>query len=125
MAGSRRHVGLLHDRRARGRADRAAAAAARGSGASTRSAPCAALGGAPVAVGELTARDAHAEDASIYHKNLQPVTYVTGDLAGADESPVYAILQMNEAIAELTLPEGYAFEIFNALAAVRHARSTR
>jgi multidrug efflux pump subunit AcrB len=41
------------------------------------------------------------------------VTYVTGDLAGEAESPVYAILQMNEALAGLQLPEGYDFEIFN------------
>jgi multidrug efflux pump subunit AcrB len=38
---------------------------------------------------------------------------VTGDLAGADESPVYAILRMNKVIADVTLPEGYAFEIYN------------
>jgi hypothetical protein len=42
------------------------------------------------------------------------VTYVTGDLAGKDGSPVYAILRMNERIARLSLPEGYGLEIFNA-----------
>ncbi len=30
-------------------------------------------------------------DKSIYHKNLMPVTYVIGDVAGVVESPVYAI----------------------------------
>src|ERR1035437_3717427 len=40
-------------------------------------------------------------DKSIYHKNLMPVTYVIGDVAGAVESPVYAILKMNEALAKL------------------------
>jgi multidrug efflux pump subunit AcrB len=66
-----------------------------------------------VAIGELT-REAHAtEDASRYHKNLQPVTYVTGDVAGAAESPVYAILAMNDALSRISLPEGYRFEIFN------------
>ena len=34
------------------------------------------------------------EDKSIYHKNLMPVTYVTADVAGAIESPVYAILKL-------------------------------
>jgi len=38
---------------------------------------------------------------SRYHKNLMPVTYVIGDVAGVVESPVYAIFQMNEAIARL------------------------
>lgn len=38
---------------------------------------------------------------SRYHKNLMPVTYVIGDVAGVIESPVYAILKMNEALAKL------------------------
>jgi multidrug efflux pump subunit AcrB len=41
------------------------------------------------------------------------VTYVTGDVAGAVESPVYAILQMNRALATITLPEGYTFDVYN------------
>jgi multidrug efflux pump subunit AcrB len=44
---------------------------------------------------------------SIYHKNLMPVVYVIGDVAGAKESPVYAILEMQKKIAALELPEGY------------------
>ena len=40
-------------------------------------------------------------DKSIYHKNLMPVTYVIGDVAGVVESPVYAILKMNDALAKL------------------------
>ncbi len=40
-------------------------------------------------------------DKSIYHKNLMPVTYVIGDVAGVVESPVYAILKMNKALAKL------------------------
>ena len=71
------------------------------------------LGRASVAIGELTREQAQTEAQSIYHKNLLPVTYVTGDLAGAAESPVYAILRMNDVISQLTLPEGYAFEIYN------------
>jgi multidrug efflux pump subunit AcrB len=31
----------------------------------------------------------------LYRKNLKPVTYVTGDVAGAVESPAYAMLKMN------------------------------
>jgi multidrug efflux pump subunit AcrB len=71
------------------------------------------LGPRRVAVGELTREEAGTEADSIYHKNLRPVTYVTGDLAGAAESPVYAILQMNTAISNLRLPEGYAFDVYN------------
>ncbi len=38
---------------------------------------------------------------NIYHKNLQNVTYVTADVAGLVESPVYAILKMNHDLAQL------------------------
>lgn len=40
-------------------------------------------------------------DKSIYHKNLMPVTYLIGDVAGVVESPVYAIFQMNEKLRAL------------------------
>ncbi len=57
-------------------------------------------------------------DKSIYHKNLMPVTYVIGDVAGTIESPLYAILKMNKALRALNTREfggsGAKFEIFNA-----------
>ncbi|WP_319550017.1 efflux RND transporter permease subunit [Desulfogranum marinum] len=40
-------------------------------------------------------------DQPIYRKNLRPVIYVTGDVAGAAESPVYPILKMNNRLKEL------------------------
>jgi len=46
-------------------------------------------------------------DRSIYHKNLMPVVYVTGDVARVKESPVYAILEMRKKIDAISLPEGY------------------
>jgi multidrug efflux pump subunit AcrB len=49
-------------------------------------------------------------DKSIYHKNLMPVVYVTGDVAGQEESPLYAILKMNKVLDQLKLPEGYRLE---------------
>jgi multidrug efflux pump subunit AcrB len=51
---------------------------------------------------------------SIYHKNLMPVVYVTADVAGSEESPVYAILKLNRALDKLKLPEGYSMERFVA-----------
>jgi multidrug efflux pump subunit AcrB len=71
------------------------------------------LGG--VALRELTRVESSTADRSLYHKNLQPVTYVTADIAGAAESPVYAILAINESLANLTLPEGYGLQILNAV----------
>ena len=112
MATEGRTVGLLHDPQAREdvpivlRLPRTA----QGSMAAVRDLR---LGPNLVAVGELTREETRTEADSLYHKNLLPVTYVTGDLAGAAESPVYAILRMNQVISKLALPEGYAFEIYN------------
>ena len=71
------------------------------------------IGDPSVAVGELTRPVPSVEAASVYHKNLLPVTYVTGDVAGVVESPVYAILQMNRALRDVRLPEGYGLDIYN------------
>ncbi len=46
-------------------------------------------------------------DKSIYHKNLMPVVYVVGEVAGVKESPVYAILEMRDKIGAIAIPEGY------------------
>jgi len=51
-----------------------------------------------VSLGELVREDPVTEDKSIYHKNLMPVVYVTADVAGAIESPVYAILKLSPQI---------------------------
>ncbi|MEN6608576.1 MAG: efflux RND transporter permease subunit, partial [Bryobacteraceae bacterium] len=53
-------------------------------------------------------------DKSIYHKNLMPVTYVTADIAGVMESPVYAILAVGPKITNIALPEGYSIEQYTA-----------
>ena len=70
--------------------------------------------GSMVSLGELVRVEEQAADQSIYHKNLMPVVYVTGDVAGKVESPVYAILQLNEALDHLQLPEGYGLERYVA-----------
>ncbi len=63
-----------------------------------------------VPVSELVRTERVIEDRSIYHKNLMPVTYVTADVAGAMESPVYAILNLSPRIAKIQIPEGYEIE---------------
>ncbi|HMY74236.1 MAG TPA: efflux RND transporter permease subunit, partial [Blastocatellia bacterium] len=72
------------------------------------------LRGNLVPLGELVKVVEQTNEKSIYHKNLMPVTYVTGDVAGSEESPVYAILKLNEAIEQMKLPEGYSLERFVA-----------
>jgi multidrug efflux pump subunit AcrB len=54
-----------------------------------------------VPLGELVTIEEDIIDKSIYHKNLLPVTYVIGDVAGVKESPVYAIFEMNEKLAKI------------------------
>ncbi|MBI2838714.1 MAG: efflux RND transporter permease subunit [Acidobacteria bacterium] len=66
--------------------------------------------GRMVALSELVAVREITEDRSIYHKNLRRVVYVIGEVAGLEESPVYGILNMQEQIASMKLPEGYALE---------------
>jgi len=48
---------------------------------------------------------------SRYHKNLQPVTYVYGDVAGRFEAPVYAILELEKRLSEIITPLGEELEI--------------
>jgi multidrug efflux pump subunit AcrB len=50
---------------------------------------------------ELVTVEQTKSERNIYHKNLQNVTYVTADVAGVIESPVYAILKMNSALTQL------------------------
>ncbi len=48
----------------------------------------------------------------IYHKNLHPVVYVVGDMAGKEESPVYGILKINKVLKELRAPDGEHLKIY-------------
>ncbi len=50
----------------------------------------------------------------IYHKNLRPVTYVLGDVAGAAESPVYALLDMGARIEAIRDSAGRPLEVLFA-----------
>ena len=49
----------------------------------------------PVPLAELVQVREGRENAAIFHENLMPVSYVFGDLAGAIESPVYALAALN------------------------------
>jgi multidrug efflux pump subunit AcrB len=80
-------------------------------GATTATAPL-------IPLRELVTIEQTITDKSIHHKNLMPVTYVIGDVAGVVESPVYAILQMNKALAALDTKkfggDGAPLAIYNA-----------
>ncbi|MHB0997363.1 MAG: efflux RND transporter permease subunit [Elusimicrobiales bacterium] len=46
------------------------------------------------------------ENQPVYHKNLQRVIYVTADIAGGTESPVYAVLDLKKEIDRLAAARG-------------------
>jgi len=71
-------------------------------------------GGNSVSLRELVTLNTTVTERSRYHKNMMPVTYVTADVAGAMESPVYAILALTPKIDALKIPEGYRLEQFTA-----------
>ena len=56
-----------------------------------------------VPLSELVTVQERVADKTRYRKNLLPVTYVIGDVAGEVESPVYAIQEMNGKLAALDM----------------------
>jgi multidrug efflux pump subunit AcrB len=66
--------------------------------------------GTLVPLSELTRVEEGTIDKAIYHKNLKPVVYVTGDVAGTEESPAYAIMKLSDALDKVRAPGGYTIE---------------
>jgi multidrug efflux pump subunit AcrB len=116
LALSGTQVGLLHDQAAREpvpamvEVDRADRSSEQG----LESIRLPGADGAMVSLRELVIVEEKTIERSIYHKNLHRVVYVTGDVAGAEESPVYAIMKMNTDLDHLTLPAGYTLARYNA-----------
>jgi multidrug efflux pump subunit AcrB len=70
--------------------------------------------GRMVPLGELVKPLPSQRERFIYHKNLRPVSYVVGEVAGADESPVYGILDMQDRIAKLEGPSGRPIDVLSS-----------
>ncbi|PCE64704.1 efflux RND transporter permease subunit [Sediminicola luteus] len=66
--------------------------------------------GQMVAIGDLVDIQKGTKAKSIYRKNQKRVVYVMADMAGALESPVYAILGMSDKLAQIPLPKGYTLD---------------
>ncbi len=45
-------------------------------------------------------------DKTVYHKDLLPVAYVVGDMAGELDSPLYGMFAIRDRVAGMALPEG-------------------
>ena len=63
-----------------------------------------------VAVSDLVKVKVDSLRNNIYRKDQKRVVYVTADMAGDLESPVYAILGMTEKLQNIKLPKGYKNE---------------
>lgn len=60
-----------------------------------------------IPVSDLVSVKKETLEKTIYRKDQKRVVYVLADMAGALESPVYAILGMNEKLQKIKLPKGY------------------
>jgi multidrug efflux pump subunit AcrB len=69
--------------------------------------------GRMIPLAELVRVEERQRESFIYHKNLQPVTYVIGEVAGSAESPVYGILNMNPRVEAITAPDGRPLEVMS------------
>ena len=56
--------------------------------------------GALVPLSEIAVIRTSAREQTIYHKDLLPVVYVTGDVAGASDSPIYGLRAISGKLAE-------------------------
>jgi multidrug efflux pump subunit AcrB len=72
----------------------------------------------PVPLARFVALDTTVREPARFRKDLRPVVYVTGDVAGSIESPVYAILAMNRGLDSATAG-GPAIGRYNAVAPER------
>ncbi|MGQ1786625.1 MULTISPECIES: efflux RND transporter permease subunit [unclassified Saccharicrinis] len=65
-----------------------------------------------VAIGDLVNVKKTVKEKSIFRKNQKQVVYVTADIAGKLESPVYAIMDISDRMDEIQIPKGYEIEEF-------------
>lgn len=68
------------------------------------------MAGTLVPLSELVHIEESRLDISLHRKNLKPLVYVLGEMAGTQESPVYAILDMGAAIDQLEGTDGAVIE---------------
>jgi len=108
-------AGLLHDETARSpvpivlRLDRAQRSGLEGLLAVTVPSQTGVL----VPLRELVTVKHETRERFVYHKNLQPVTYVLAEMAGVSEAPVYGILDMKRKIEALKQPDGSPLTILS------------
>ena len=68
--------------------------------------------GRTVAIRELVRLSDSLREQPVYHKDLQPVNFVTGDMAGRIDSPLYGLFKMRGDIQALVPPGGGALQAY-------------
>ena len=66
--------------------------------------------GSLVPLSELVQVIPEARDKTIFHKNLLPVVFVFGDMAGQLDSPLYGLFSMRSDLKNIALPQGGKLE---------------
>jgi len=66
--------------------------------------------GRPVPIRELVTLSDTLREQPVHHKDLLPVNYVLGDMAGRVDSPLYGLFAMRAALAGITAPGGGRLE---------------
>ncbi|MFC1774040.1 efflux RND transporter permease subunit [Pseudomonadota bacterium] len=62
--------------------------------------------GQTIPLGELGRFTAHQEDPIIYHKDLRPMEYVTGEMTGRLGAPIYGMYGVEDLLENYTAPDG-------------------
>jgi multidrug efflux pump subunit AcrB len=64
-----------------------------------------------IPLSQLVRTSTGSEEKTLYRKNLKNVVYVTADVAGQIEAPVYAILKVQDEINAIPTPDGQKIEV--------------
>ncbi|RXQ95932.1 efflux RND transporter permease subunit [Ancylomarina salipaludis] len=64
--------------------------------------------GEMITIGDIVDVNEVTKEKSIYRKNQKRVVYVTADVAGKLESPVYGIMGISENLGEIKVPQGFS-----------------
>ena len=84
-----------------------------------------ARGGALVPLADVTQLVRTTRDQTLYHKDLLPVVYVTGDMAGDTDSPLYGMAGISSRVGEMKLGDGQPADRVAALETIRRETPVR
>ncbi len=80
--------------------------------------------GGTVPLGELGRFERDLQDPVIYHKDLRPVEFVTGEVTGRLDSPIYGMMDVMDMLESYKAPDGVKPEAFYTGAPENYTQST-